>query len=266
MSKLDNAIYEIHDLDDLAVRDTPLTGIHPLIKLLVTVFFIILTVSFDKYQLSAMLPGIFYILLVFLAGDIPFGKSMKKLRIILPLVCMVGLFNVFFDRIPVLRLGTFVVTGGMMSAVTLMLKGVFSVLASYLLIATTGIDKICYALRLLHLPKIIVLQLSLTYRYITVLLGEANTIFCAYILRAPRQKGVHFKVWGPLIGQLLLRSMDRANDLYDSMVLRGYRGAFYVGDKIPFHLKDWMYLILWTGFFVLMRCFNLVQLLGGLFV
>lgn len=71
-------------------------------------------------------------------------------------------------------------------------------------------------------------QVLLTYRYVTVLLEEANRMTQAYSLRAPNQKGVHFKVWGTLAGQLLLRSMDRANEVYESMTLRGYQENFTI--------------------------------------
>ncbi|GAA6410214.1 ABC transporter ATP-binding protein [Blautia hominis] len=121
--------------------------------------------------------------------------------------------------------------------ITLMMKGVFTVLASYLLIATTSIEKLCYVFRLLHIPKILVTQILLTYRYITVLLGEVNRITQAYSLRAPKQKGVHFKVWGSLSGQLLLRSMDRATMVYESMTLRGYNGESIRVEEIPVEQK-----------------------------
>ena len=48
----------------------------------------------------------------------------------------------------------------------------------------------------------------------------------AYSLRAPNQKGIHISAWGSFLGQLLLRSMDRAQELYYSMLLRGFRGEF----------------------------------------
>ena len=40
------------------------------------------------------------------------------------------------------------------------------------------------------------------------------------------QKGIHISVWGSFLGQLLLRSMDRAQALYESMELRGFCGEF----------------------------------------
>lgn len=194
-----------------------------------------------------------YPIALFILGDISFPDALKRLRIVLPLVCFVGLFNPFFDRQPVLQWGSFVITAGMISMITLMLKGIYSVLAAYLLIASTSIEKICYALRMVHVPAALVTQILLTYRYVTVLLEEAGRIIQAYSLRAPRQKGVQFKVWGSLAGQLLLRSMDRANDVYESMTLRGYTGEFYYSGKAPLFTKDIVYLLIWTGSFVLLK-------------
>ena len=94
------------------------------------------------------------------------------------------------------------------------------------------------------LLKLLVTQLLLSYRYLTLLLEQADTIAQAYALRAPKQKGVHFKVWGSLAGQLLLRSIDRANNLYDSMLLRGYQGEYYYGGPLPSWVRrDWLYLL-----------------------
>ena len=161
-------------------------------------------------------------------------------------------------------------SAGVLSMLTLMMKGVFSVLASYLLIATTSIEKLCYALRLLHVPQILVTQLMLTYRYITVLLEEVNRMTQAYALRAPDQKGVHFKVWGSLTGQLLFRSMDRASAVYESMTLRGYQGEFaYIGEKAKWRRQDFLYLALWTGLIVVFRRVPVIlaagRLMGGFF-
>lgn len=245
MSRLRTALYEIHHMDEMAAREIWLNQIHPLAKLLVTVVFIAVTVSRSKYDVSGVLRMGIYLIVVYILGEISFMDSLKRLRLILPFVCLVGIFNPIFDRHAYLVLGSFVVTSGMVSMVTLILKGVYSVFAAYALIASTSIEKICYALRMLHVPKIIVTQILLTYRYITVLLGEANAMTQAYGLRAPRQKGVYFKVWGSLSGQLLLRSIDRANEVYESMVLRGYRGDFQYAKVESFHMKDYGYLLIW---------------------
>ena len=137
-----------------------------------------------------------------------------------------GLLNPIFDRQIVTQIGTLAVSGGVVSMLTLVMKGVFCLLASFLLMATTTIEEICRALRQLHLPKTITSLLLLTFRYIGVLLSEVSVMQEAYSLRAPGQKGVHISAWGSFLGQLLLRSMDRAEALYESMELRGFCGDF----------------------------------------
>lgn len=266
MSKMNRAIYEIQSLDTLANEKRWANELHPLVKLFVTMLYIAITVSFPKYDISGLFVMVIYPLLLFNIGELSFREGVRRLRIVLPLVCLVGLCNPFFDREIVMKIGSFSITGGILSMLTLMIKGVFTVLASYLLIATTSIEKICYALRMLHLPKVFVTQILLIYRYISVLLGEANRITQAYSLRAPGQKGIHFKVWGSLVGQLLLRSMDRAQNLYESMCLRGYRGEFYYGNKIKMCVKDIVYLIVWIVILVALRFFPVLEWIGNIFM
>lgn len=263
MSKIGNAIYEIHHMDAVAERDQWVNRLHPLIKFIITIVYISTVVSFNKYDIIGLAGMAVYPIALFILADLSFKDSIKRLRIVLPLVCFIGVFNPFFDKIPVTVFG-FTVNAGVISMITLMMKGVFTVLASYLLIATTTIEKLCYAFRLLHIPKIMVTQVMLTYRYVTVLLEEANRITQAYSLRAPKQKGIHFKVWGSLTGQLLLRSMDRAGIVYESMVLRGYNGTFdYIGEKITWKWTDILYLLFWLGIFILFRKVPILIVVGN---
>jgi cobalt/nickel transport system permease protein len=179
------------------------------------------------------------------------------MRLILPLVLFVGIFNPFFDRQVVAQIALspgFKVTGGMISMVTLMLKGFYSILSAYILIATTSIEQICYALRLLHIPKIIVIVILLIYRYFGLMGNEADRITTAYMLRAPRQKGINYRAWGTLVGQWLLRSMDRAEDVYESMLLRGFTGDFKM-KKHRTAAADILYPAIWGLIFLVIRFF-----------
>ena len=265
MSRINNAIHEIHRMDTLSARNQWVNEIHPLVKLVLTVSYIALLVSFPKYDVAGTAGMIVYPLAVFMLADLSFAESLKRLKIVLPLVCFIGVFNPFFDRNYILVAG-FRLSAGILSMITLIIKGIFSVLASYLLIATTSVDKICYAFRLLHLPKAIVTQFMLMFRYITVLLEETDRITQAYMLRAPNQKGIHFKAWGSLAGQLLLRSMDRANEVYESRRLRGYQGDYrYLKDRLVLNRRDTFYFLFWTIIFLLFRWRPVILLIGSLF-
>lgn len=260
------AMAELREMDELSAMDSAVHRRHPLVKLLVTMEYIVMVSSFHKYDLTGLIPMVFYPVFVFQLSGIKIRTCFYKLRYILPLVCAVGLWNPFFDRTPAMLLGQITVTGGMISFFTLMLKGVFALMASFLLIATTNIEKICYALRMLHVPKLLVTQLLITYRYVNLLLHEAGTMMNAYVLRAPGQKGVHISAWGSFAGQLLLRSMDRGQELYQSMQMRGFHGEFYYADVEPVQRADAAYLIVWTMVFLLFRFCNISVLLGSLFI
>lgn len=264
MNKIGSAIREIHRIDESASGDQWVNRIHPLVKLVVTIGYITAVVSFQKYDVVGLAGMVIYPIAGFMLSELSFFESIKRLRLVLPLICFLGVLNPIFDKNYVLIAGV-QISAGILSMITLIFKGLFSVLASYLLIATTSVDKICYALRLLHLPKPMVTQFMLTYRYITVLLEEVDRITQAYSLRAPKQKGIHFRAWGSLTGQLLLRSMDRAGNVYESMLLRGYNENYgYMKARISMRAKDIAYLLFWIGIIVLFRIYPVIMIIGNL--
>lgn len=253
MTKIENVIRDLQSMDEIASGNSSVHKVHPLAKIIVTITYIGIVVSYEKYHVTGLVMMFLYPVMLFIISEVPFWESIKKLRIVLPVCLLLGIANPFFDQRYAIEIGSIVITTGMLSGLTLIIKAIMAVFASYLLIATTGIEKICYALRKSHFPDILVTQILLTYRYITVLLEEADHILMAYALRAPGQKGIHYKVWGTLVGQLFLRSIERADKIYESMLMRGFTGNF---DYLPvkkFGNKDAFYLVLWIVFFLFLR-------------
>lgn len=258
MSKITNAIFEIQEMDELAEKKTRIHQVHPLVKLVITIVYITCVVSFDKYDFFGLILMLIYPMMVFNLSEIKVKYYFKKVWVVLPMVCFVGLFNPIFDHTPMMNIGSIVITGGMISMLTLMIKGTYAFMASFLLIATTGIERICYALKLLHIPSIMVTQILLAYRYITLLMSETNAVIEAYSLRAPNEKGVKYKIWGSLVGLLLFRTIDRARNLYESMVLRGFNGEFYYANRQTCKETDYIYFLLWFMIIVALRTVNVV--------
>lgn len=266
MDKLSGAQSELREMDALAEGTSLAHRLHPLCKLLVTVTYIFIVVSFHKYDLSGLIVMVLYPVILFQVSGIPVHVCFYKLRVVLPLVCAVGLANPFLDHLPVAQIGNLFITGGIVSMLTLMLKGCLALMASFLLVATTTIDVLCGALRQLHVPKLLTTLLLLTYRYIGVMMGEASVMAQAYSLRAPGQKGIHISAWGSFLGQLLLRSMDRAQELYNSMELRGFHGEFFYSDIPACRVSSVLFAVMSICFFVCARWVNVAQLIGNLFV
>ena len=266
MNPMTGAMRELAGMDELARLGSPMHRLHPLSKLLTVLLYIGVVLSFPNSRLSGLIAMVIFPVVGYAAAGIPVRTCFHKLRYILPLILAVGIWNPILNRAPAFVVGRLTVSEGMVSFIVLMLKGTLSLMASFLLVATTGIEKICYALRLLHVPKLLVTMLLITYRYISLLLSEASTMMNAYTLRAPGQKGVHISAWGSFLGQLLLRSMDRATALYQSMQMRGFTGEFYYAEKLQTRTADWLFFPVATIVILSFRLFNIAVLLGGLFV
>ncbi|MHB1394340.1 MAG: cobalt ECF transporter T component CbiQ [Clostridia bacterium] len=262
MVNITQAYYKMFILDELAEKKTAIHRINPVIKLAVTLVYLLLVVSYDKYDISGLIPLLFYPVIILTVGDIPLKPMLVGLAIASPLVIGAGIFNPFLDRAVVLTVQGIGISAGMLSFASLLIKCGLTVTSAMLLLATTGMNNIAAALQKLHVPQIFIMQLLLTYRYISVLMGETSRVYNAYTLRAPSHKGISRNVWGSLVGLLLLRTYDRAIRLYQAMKLRGFENQYYGVNLDKLNKIDIIYLLGWTAFLFIAKFNNIPMLLG----
>lgn len=263
LAQIMNTLYNLRFLDDIAHKDTFIHRLHPLVKLLTTIIFLIAVVSFARYEIIGLLPLIFYPLMIFSLGEIPVAPIFKRILLIEPLIIGIGILNPLFDH-QLYYIGGIAISRGWITFLSIFIKSGLTITAGLLLIATTGIDELAAALRMLRIPKLFVLQLLLTYRYISVLMEEVARTLRAYSMRSLNQKGIHKSAWGSLSGQLILRTMERAQRIYQAMRLRGFSGDYHTGLKIKIRASDVGYLGLWGIFFFMVRMYNIPILIGTL--
>ena len=266
MTKAERAHSEIGAIEKLAGESSPVHCMSALSKLFVTILYIAIVVSFNKYNFTGLVVMVIFPVIGYFTAGVPVSLCFRKLRIVMPIVCLLGIINPFLDRDIVMHIGTLAVSGGVISMLTLIMKGIFSLMMSFLLIATTRIDELCAGLRKIHIPKLLVTLFLLTYRYITVLLSEVAVMTEAYHLRSPGQRGINVKAWGSFLGQLILRSSDRAGELYSSMILRGFSGEFYIAADKKYHSLSWPAALITAALIVLARVFNITGAIGSLIV
>jgi cobalt/nickel transport system permease protein len=233
------------------------------VKLLTTVVYLTVVVSFDRYEIIGLFPLIFYPLLVLVLAELPIKPILKRILLVEPFIIGIGILNPLFDHQAFILSG-FILSRGWITFFSIFLKCGFTVTAALILIATTGMDSLASALRMLKIPRLFVLQLLLTYRYISVLMVEVTRIVSAYSLRAPQQKGIHPGVWGSLAGQLLLKTFARAQRIYQAMCLRGFAGEYNTESCRKIKASDWIYLAGWVMFFAVARIYNIPMLIGSL--
>ncbi len=263
MDKLDDAIRTVRELDE-ADDQSPLAKVHPLAKLVTALVFAVLVTSVPKYRLDLC-----FAMGVWLYGYAVFfrlspGECFRRLWGLFLLLFFVGIANPILDRKVLFMMGRVSVTSGMISMLSLFLKGALTLFSAWFLAVSCGMLNILSALKAVHVPQVLLNVIYLIYRYLTLLLEEASRVFTAYRLRAPGQRGLHFSVWGSLVGSMLLRSMARAETVYQSMELRGYQPEYAFTDSTPWNGTSSLYLILCLISMALLRFIPIFSFLGSL--
>lgn len=115
--------------------------------------------------------------------------------------------------------------GGLAKALGIVLRSTLCLATMILLTSTTPFAALLRLLRALHVPALLVTVLALMYRYLFVLVDEAERMQRARRSRTFAVPG-RARAWGgaaALIGQLFVRSTERAERIYAAMCARGWR-------------------------------------------
>ena len=262
MSRFHSAAAGIDHLERLSYGDSPVHRLNTGVKVTVTLLFLVLAISFPSKNLSGLVPFLLYPACMMPLSGTPYRPLLARLVFALPFALFGGVSNLFFMRNTAFYLGGFAVSDGLLSFASIMLKTLLCVFAVMILVATTPFNDICALLTRMRGFGVVGLQLSMTYRYIGVLVDEAQRMWTAYTLRSPGLKAVKMKDMGSFLGQLLLRSFDRAERVYNAMKCRGFAGRYHPGKSGPLRRSDLVFLMILTAALIFMRFFNVSLFIG----
>jgi cobalt/nickel transport system permease protein len=121
-----------------------------------------------------------------------------------------------------------VTDNGITIFLTVLLKSFISILILSSLVISTSDNKLLNGLRKIHVPAIMVTIIFIMYRYLFVIKEEAYSGQLAIKSRTFQKSYKTFnKKLAFLAGNLLIKSFDRAENVYKSMESRGFDGSFY---------------------------------------
>ncbi len=256
------SIDDLKQLELLGRADTTIHRLDPRAKVLVTLVFIISIISFNKYELAALLPFfVFPVAITALAG-LPALYIIKKIGLIIPLVLLIGIFNPVFDREVILKLGSLDISAGWLSLLSILIRSMLTVGAAFILIGTTGFTSVCQALEQMGMPRVFTTQLLFLYRYIFVFNDEGSRASRARELRAFGKNGLDLRSFCSLTGHLLLRTWQRAECIHMAMLARGFAGRFHSQHSSRFGATEFRFVTGWCAVFILLRTQNLSEFLG----
>ena len=146
---------------------------------------------------------------------------------------------------------------------TIWLLGIFakswvSVQIAILLSVLTPFPDMLWALRSMRVPKPLLSIVAFMYRYLFVLLDEALRLRRARAARcavgAQRAGGGLLwrgRVAGGLVGNLMLRSFERSERIYNAMLARSYTGELLTFGRPAVASEDVYLLAAWFSFLIL---------------
>ena len=120
---------------------------------------------------------------------------------------------------------------------------------------------LCNALGRVGMPQALVVQLLFLYRYLTVLAEEALRMSTAHDQRSGGHR-LSIRQYAALVGSLLLRTWSRAERIHLAMCARGFDGILPSGRASRFGTPEWAWSAGSCLLFVLLRTQDPAQGLG----
>ncbi|HEY0735089.1 MAG TPA: cobalt ECF transporter T component CbiQ [Herpetosiphonaceae bacterium] len=206
------------------------------VKLVLTVALIVCAALLPVGAWLALLALTALVWAAIIASGVGLPTILKRSLLALPflLVVVTVIFSVPGRPIFRLPLGFVTLTAtdaGLLRFITIVWKSWVSMQAALLLTATTHFLDVLRALQALHMPRIIVALMSFMYRYLFILVEEAQRLLRARDCRSAALEGSgggsvlwRAQVTGRLVGTLFLRSFERSERIYVAMLSRGYTG------------------------------------------
>ncbi len=203
----------------------------PRTKLITTFAFILVVVLTPPLRWQAFALYFALIAGLLLLSKVPPLYVLKRSLVILPFVLMIVIFNMFLKPGEILvsfniwHWQVSITDEGLLFSWNVLIKAWLSVLSLTLLSSTTKFSELLKGLEQLRMPRVMVMILSFMYRYIFVMVDEVIRMKQARDSRNFGGKRMwQLKTIGNMVGTLFLRSYERGERIYGTMVARGFDG------------------------------------------
>lgn len=256
MSKLENVLVSLNSLSRPACG-----AARPVSMLVVTLVYLVAVLSVPLYAPQQLVwLGVYPVVQSEMSG-IGYRRVFVKSLWVLPLIVLIGMFNPILDTGEAFRVGDVAVSRGWVSFLSILLRGLFAVQAVVILTLSVGFYDMCASLRRIGCPRVLVTQLQFTYRYLMVVIEEAIGMDRARKARGFGRESYPLRMWGRLVGQLMIRSYERASRIHRAMLARGFNGTMPSSGAVDGSGVSWLFMIGWIVVIVALRLFDVSQLL-----
>jgi cobalt/nickel transport system permease protein len=144
--------------------------------------------------------------------------------------------------------------GAIEAGVTILMKGFLAVLLLLVLSSTERFHRLLLAMRKFRIPSLITTISALLYRYIFLLVDETLKTSRARESRTPgRLRAGRLTVYGNQVAVIFLRSWERSQIIYKSMLSRGFSGEFPDMQRLELKATDIVLPVLFIALLLAVR-------------
>ena len=217
----------------------------PRVKVISFFVLILIIVSTPPQELVKFSGYFLMLLILLLLSRVPFLYVFARSLVIIPFVLLIAIFIPFFKGGEVagsynfLTLHLTVSHKGILIFQNILIKSWLSVLSLTILASTTKFSSLLKALESLRVPRVLILIASFFYRYMFLLIDGIMRIKNARDSRSFKKSPLYqFKVIGYMIGELFIRTYERAERIYLAMLSRGFNGTIYTLESFRINRLD----------------------------
>jgi cobalt/nickel transport system permease protein len=224
----------------------------PRVKIIIALVFALIVAA--TRTIAPLIIGIFFIIVCLILVSIRPVMLIKRLAIVNIFVLFLALMLPFTTSGAVLfSYGPLTMTEeGIILAGLIVVKSNLIVLSSIFLLSTSSVFILAHALHHLRIPTKLIHLLVFTFRYFDVLSKEYSKLINALKLRCfkARTNFTTYRTIAYLVGNLLIKSHDRSERIYQAMLCRGFTGNFPAYIHFKLTKKD-IFFSLFSGLFLL---------------
>lgn len=249
-------------------RRNHLSDIDSRALLLVAVGYVVVMLSVPVLNLGMLIWFAVYPIIMAPLSHVRYSTVFRKSLVTLPFIILIGAMNPLFDQRVAMAVCGVEISAGWISFVSILIRGLLSVQAALLLVYVCGFNGVCRAMGRLGLPSVMVTQLMMVGRYMRTLGEEAVTMHRARVARGYGRRNYPVREWGPFVGQLLLRTVDRGERINRAMVARGFDGTLPADVMRGEVVRGWetnstVFVLIWGGVIFCLRYFDLSSVFFG---
>ena len=237
------------NLDELASKDSPIHRLDGRIKLISTVFIIVIAAFSNNIFIPIILE--IFLLIIIKIAKLSYIDSFKRIALLLPFGGAIIIFQPFIHPGNILWSYSWIkiTDTGLNWAILLITRMIVSLTSIVILSSTSPMQQIVASFRRLKMPKDLAMILSIMVRFLFVFIDEL-----AAIRKSQKSRNFHIhskltpykwriKQVGYSIAMMFVKSYEQGERVYKSMISRGFSDkSDLFNEKTSLEKSDYIYI------------------------